>query len=316
MSNSMTADELRAFAARMSRRTLLGGAIASAVVAGSEVAASPVEEQPEKKAICLGLLSYDGKIHLRTAMCLMQAAAQCAAKGWGFSFILREADSMVARGRSYLASQFLTNEACAHCTDFVFVDTDLSWEGDEFINLCSHDVDVVGGSYPFKDDSGDFPLRWHPDGFDENMRLWRVDAVTPGFFRVTRKALEKMARLMPHLEFKDRGTAEGQKFYMFFDNAVRSTGVYDEGYTFCEKWRQLGGTVWLDPDTNITHIGQKAFNHGSQRQWLARKAETFEKLESEFPGIPPLVLMDKAMSSKNFEAAKAKVATVDVIKAA
>ena len=51
----------------------------------------------------------------------------------------------------------------------------------------------------------------------------------------------------------------------------------------------------LDPHINITHIGLKAYNHGTIAQWLERKAETFTQLESEYPGIPPLVLMKKAM---------------------
>lgn len=267
----------------------------------------PPEEKPNKR-ICLALLSYNGLIHCRTMMCMMQAVMQCAAKGWGFTYILREADSMVARGRSFLASQFLENPESKNCTDLVFVDTDLTWNGDEFIKLCEHPVDVVGGAYPFKDESGDFPLRWPADGLFEENGLWVVQAVTPGFFRVSRRALEKMAREMPWLEFKDRGNPEGQRSWMFFDNLHRPSGIYDEGYIFCERWRTLGGKVYLDPDFNLTHVGMKAYNHGTLRQWLDRKSATFEKLESEYPNLPPLTLMKKTMGEKvDLEAEAARV---------
>jgi hypothetical protein len=258
------------------------------------------DSAPTQKRICLGILAHDAKIYSRTHACLMQALVQCGQQGWGFTFIQRDSDSMVARGRSFIASQFLTNPDCASCTDLVFIDTDLAWNADEFIRLCSHPVDVVGGAYPFKDESGNMPLRWPPDGLmeDSTTGLWQVQATTPGFFRVTRKALEKIAREMPWLEFKDNGNAEGQRSWMFFDNLQRPTGVYDEGYVFCEHWRQCGGTVWLDPDLNLTHIGLKAYNHGTIRDWLNRKAETFEKLESEYPGVPPLKLMKAAMGEK------------------
>jgi hypothetical protein len=257
-----------------------------------------VRKQPDKKRICLGLLSYDGFITARTSMCLTQAVMQCAAQGWGFTYILREADSMVARGRSFLASQFLENPASSNCTDLVFVDTDLSWDGDEFIRLCSHDVDVVGGAYPYKDESGDFPLRWPSDGLMETNGLWEVQAVTPGFCRISRRALEKIARERPWIEFKDRGSEKGQRSWMFFDNLQRPSGVYDEGYIFCEHWRGVGGKVFLDPDLNLTHIGRKAYNHGTLRQWLDRKSADFDRLESEFPGVPPLKLMKKVMGEK------------------
>ena len=262
----------------------------------------------EEKRIALAILAYSGSILTRTMMCLMQSVAQCAAQGWGFTIIQRDADSMVARGRSFLASQFLENKESANCTDLVFIDTDLAWDGPEFLRLCSHNVDVVGGAYPYKDESGDFPLRWPPDGLMEENGLWNVQAVTPGFFRVTRKALEKIAREMPWLEFKDRGNKDGQRSWMFFDNLQRPTGIYDEGYIFCERWRGVGGKVWLDPDLNLTHIGMKAYNHGTLRQWLQRKSTTFEKLESEYPGVPPLILMKKAMGEAvDLEAERAKV---------
>jgi hypothetical protein len=256
------------------------------------------KEEPQKKAICLGLLTYTGMIHTRTMMCLVQAVMQCAQQGWGFTYILREADSMVARGRSLLASQFLQNPSAANCTDLVMVDTDLEWHGEEFLRLCSHNVDIVGAAYPYKDDSGDFPLRWPADGLMEENGLWQVQAVTPGFLRVTRRALDRIAKDMPWIEFKDRFNKDGQRSWMFFDNLQRPSGVYDEGYVFCERARQAGYKIFLDPDMNLTHIGLRAYNHGTIRQWLDRKAQSFDRLESEFPDVPPLVLMRKTMGEK------------------
>ncbi len=256
--------------------------------------------QPEnaKRTICLGLLAYDSRLLTRTMMCLMNSVAACAARGWGFTVLMRDADSMVARGRSLLASQFVENPGAKQCTDLMMIDTDLAWDGNEFVKLLEHPVDIVGGAYPYKDESGDFPLRWPADGLMEENGLWEVQAVTPGFFRMTRKALEKIAREMPWLEFKDKPTAEGQRQWMFFDNLVRPSGVYDEGYVFCERWRTVGGKVYLDPDLNLTHIGMKAYNHGTLRDWLVRKGKVMDRLVSEYPGIPPLLLGKAAMGEK------------------
>lgn len=261
-----------------------------------------------QKKICLGILAYDGKIHCRTMMCLFDAITRCAAEGWGFTIILRESDSMVARGRSFLASQFLENEDSKDCTDLVFIDTDLSWRGDEFVRICKPDVDILGGAYPFKDESGDFPLRWPADGLMAQDGLWMVQAVTPGFLRISRRVLERIARDMPWLEFRDRANANGQRSWMFFDNLQRPTGVYDEGYVFCERARSVGFQTYMDPTLNLTHIGLKAYNHGTIQGWLDRKSQTFEKLESEFPEVPPLLLMKKAMGEKvDLDAAREKV---------
>src|SRR5690349_20691753 len=176
------------------------------------------EKKPARRRIAMGILAYDAKLYVRTHMCLMTAVMQCAAQGWDVSFIHRDSDSMVARVRNYIASQFLENPQCAHCTDLVLVDTDLAWEGDEFVRLCSHPVDVVGAAYPYKDDSGNFPLRWPSDGLMEENGLWQVQAVTSGFMRITRKALEKVANEMPWLQYQDTPDKHDQRSWMFFDN--------------------------------------------------------------------------------------------------
>jgi hypothetical protein len=263
---------------------------------------APKNPDPQKKIICIALLSYDAKLYTKTHMCLVNAVMQAAQRGWGVTFAIRDGDSMVARGRNYLASQFLEHPTLQNCTDLVMVDSDLGWDGDEFMRLCEdrttdsgEPVEVIGGAYPFKDESGDMPLRWPPDGLMEEKGLWQVQAVTPGFLRVTRRALQKIANEMPWLEYKDKPSAVGQRSWMFFDNLQRPSGVYDEGYVFCERWRQVGGKVWLDPDMNITHIGLKSYNHGTIRGWLDKKSETFKSLEAEYPGVPALKLMQKAM---------------------
>lgn len=269
--------------------------------------------EPQQKIICIALLSYDARIFTKTHMCLVNAVVQCAARGWGVTFAIRDGDSMVARGRNYLASQFLEHPTLKNCTDLVMVDADLGWDADEFIQICEdrvtdsgEPVELIGGAYPFKDESGDMPLRWPPDGLMEERGLWQVQAITPGFMRVTRRALEKIARDMPWLEYKDKPNAYGQRSWMFFDNLQRPSGVYDEGYVFCERWRQVGGKVWLHPDLNLTHIGLKSYNHGSIRGWLGKKSETFERLEAEYPGVPALKLMKKAMGENiDLEAEKA-----------
>lgn len=255
----------------------------------------PVEEK--KKHIGLALLSYDGKIYLRTMMSILDAIFQCGQAQFGLNIINREGDSMVARGRSFLASQFLENPGMKDCTDLVFVDTDLVFKGADLVRLCSHLVDVVGAAYPYKNDEGNFPLRWLPQGLIEENGLWQVQATTPGFFKISRRALERIVLEKPFLEFKDRDNPEGQRSWMFFDNAARQTGVYDEGYVFCEHWRSVGGTCYLDPDIHLGHMGMREYRAECKtiRGWLNKKSETLEKLYHDHPNIPPLVLVRKAM---------------------
>jgi hypothetical protein len=33
-----------------------------------------------------------------------------------------------------------------------------------------------------------------------------------------------------------------------------------EDFGFCQKWRDLGGKIWLDTEGKLTHIGSYSFN--------------------------------------------------------
>jgi hypothetical protein len=39
-----------------------------------------------------------------------------------------------------------------------------------------------------------------------------------------------------------------------------ATGHYlSEDYAFCQRWRSIGGTLWLDTRGELTHIGTHEF---------------------------------------------------------
>ena len=39
-----------------------------------------------------------------------------------------------------------------------------------------------------------------------------------------------------------------------------ATGTYlSEDYTFCHRFRKIGGKVWLDTKSRLTHVGSYAF---------------------------------------------------------
>ncbi len=253
-----------------------------------------LKQPPKHRRIVIGTLSYDGKMHCKHAFALLQAGFAIAKAGYELSFVLREGDSMVARGRNVLVAKFLEDPAN---TDLVLVDTDLDFSPEDFMKLVEAKTsdgklcDVVAGCYPYKDDAGQFPLRWPIDGLFENNGLWEVQAVTPGFLKLSRNCLDRMTAQLPHLAYIDNALGDGRTSWMLFDNACRQNGVYDEGYVFCEHWHQVGGRVYIDPTVNISHIGVKAYNHGTVINWLERTAENVKSLKADFPHIPDMDLV-------------------------
>jgi hypothetical protein len=64
-----------------------------------------------------------------------------------------------------------------------------------------------------------------------------------------------------------------------------------EDYTFCRRWQQIGGKIWIDPKTKLTHIGSYTFNGniGDLLNWKSDdtchlKSSTFQHtIASIFP---------------------------------
>lgn len=250
---------------------------------------SPPPEQARK--VCVALLSHDGRGECRTFLSIIQGLAALSAAGWQTMLTLREGDSMVARGRSVLASEFLLKPEMADCTDLLFIDTDLTFDGPALARILSHDVDVVAGGYPYKNDKGTFPVRWSSDGVFEHNGLWIMQGVTPGFLRIRRQALEKITVELPFLKFDN----EGSPAWMFFDNLHRPNGVYDEGFIFCEHWRSVGGTVFIDPDIEIGHIGRKIYQPGTVRQWMMNAQAKIPEANTKYPHVHPTELLRHLM---------------------
>lgn len=231
-------------------------------------------ERAVQKNICIALPTYTGQGHWRTFFSLLEGAFDLAAKGIAFTWLFREHDSMIARARSLMVAQFLRGEYYQHCTHLLFIDSDLAWNAGTLAKLAAHDVDVAGAAYPFKRDEMSFPIRFLPNTPDDpplTDGMIEVEAVTPGFFLLSRVALEQMTAAYPELICVDHD-APGGKFSMLFDNQVRPDGVWDEGFVFCERWRKLGGKVWVDPDISMQHCGSKIFG-GNLGQHLKDRRE-------------------------------------------
>lgn len=126
-----------------------------------------------------------------------------------------------------------------------------------------------------------------------NGALFEARLVPTGFMCIKRHVLEKMAaramkyhedvpsgktntfweifqaRLvdlkMEELRRSDLDTLSREDAIMYLKRAVGQTVSPDMGqwwgedFYFAERWREMGGTVWVDPDIHFTHSGFKAW---------------------------------------------------------
>jgi hypothetical protein len=202
-------------------------------------------------------------------------------------------ESLVTRARNVLVAYFLNSDY----THLLFIDADIEFQTEDVLKLYAHDKDVVVGAYPKKGVAWDKirnnltdPANKDKDfsnrdiaafGSDyalnfkfinreektiavENGLVKLHDAGT-GFMMIKREAILKMIKAYPEVKYNndvnisDPGLKD--HFYAIFDTMIDPVDrrYLSEDYTFCRRWQDIGGDIWLDPSISLNHYGHFCF---------------------------------------------------------
>ena len=201
-------------------------------------------------------------------------------------------DSLVTRARACLLSTFLADPDATH---MMFIDADITFHPKSVLRLLSFDEDVVGGPYPMKSvnwASIKSAILENPDISEEelvnsaaqyviNVHSGEVDmgqtgSVVDGFVKVAnigtgfllmkKQVFDVMRSKLPEEKYKNdipafRNRPEAEQMWTFFDTWChpKTKRYLSEDYAFCQKWIELGGTVWADLMCPLHHRGSYSF---------------------------------------------------------
>lgn len=217
--------------------------------------------------VFLAIPALTSQLHAGTFNAIVQAIPELAQEGIVVSTSVGAGQSLLPHARNALVAQFLESE----CTDLVFIDADVSWEPGALKRLLSHNVEFVAGVYRFKRPDEKYPINWLAKEelwADPETGLLEVATVPGGFLRMTRAAVEKMVEGFKHLAYKHHANPDLQCHALFEVPFVPLVGLMGEDFLFCDRWRQIGGKIWIDPELTLTHHdGAQAFT-GSIGSWL------------------------------------------------
>jgi len=202
-------------------------------------------------------------------------------------------ESLVTRARNVLLAYFLNSDY----THLLFIDADIEFQTEDVLKLYAHDKDVVVGAYPKKgvawdkiksslqeDDAkdkeysnrdiaamgSDYAINFQFVNKElkqiavENGLIKLHDAGT-GFMMIKRDAILKMIKAYPEFKYNnDVNIADGgmkDHFYAMFDTMIDPVDrrYLSEDYTFCRRWQEIGGDIWLDPSISLNHYGHFCF---------------------------------------------------------
>ena len=238
---------------------------------------------------CFGGLVTNG--YMESVIHLMHHAAGGA--GYDVSLTTVGYDALITRGRATIAATFMDDPTATH---LLFVDSDITFRPEQVTRLLNFDKDVVGAFYPLKIiDWVHMPERHAKGGesleraglsyvgeicTDDEFRTEDGFATAKyagtGFLMIKRGVFERMMQAHPELKYttihaSPRPTHGADYRYALFDCMIDpDTGIYlSEDYAFCRRWRALGGELWLDLKSELTHTGAHPFKGNTRDRFAA-----------------------------------------------
>lgn len=158
--------------------------------------------------------------------------------------------------RNYLVRDFLERG----CTDLVFIDADVGFDCVDLVRLLGYDRDVVAGVYPMKQTPEEYPvipiegeIQADADGLVE------VAGVPTGFLRIRRAVLEAMAERAPKFRARTEPMERRPIPVIFERTLLEGAARYSGDYTFCRKWRAMGGRIHVAPEMAFEHSGDHSW---------------------------------------------------------
>ena len=197
--------------------------------------------------------------YMQSVISLMQYQAQ---PPLNMTLALLGNDALITRSRNTLVSTFLNDTDATH---LLFIDADISFAPEQVTRLLAAGKDVVGAMYPLKALDWEDAARRQPLS-RETTEAAALHYVGTGMMLIRRRVFEAMIGVYPHLQYKaihayPRVQRTPSTQYALFDCLIdEDTGLYlSEDYAFCQRWRAMGGDIWLDTAARLTHTGPHGF---------------------------------------------------------
>lgn len=183
-------------------------------------------------------------------------------------------ESLIQRARNLLVHLFLKTDA----SHLLFCDADQEFRPNDVALMIKADKDILTGIVPMKGinwDTAFKAMKKKKTNIENYTGIFNTkflkntkvkDINTPieilhggsGFMLIKREVFEK---LMPHVGYYTNGghSLGETKVYNFFQVENKNNELLSEDYTFCEKYRELGGKIHAAPWVQTGHFGSYCF---------------------------------------------------------
>jgi cellulose synthase/poly-beta-1,6-N-acetylglucosamine synthase-like glycosyltransferase len=168
---------------------------------------------------------------------------------------------VVSRARNLPVKDLLESE----CTDLLFIDSDINFEPEDVYRLMAWTSDpkkgIVGGVPRTRSDNKVYIASLDYDDNNDltmdNMGLVRAKRLATAFMMVRRDVFTTLVDAHPEWSYYD--TRTDRTLSAVFDFKLTDEGYMGEDYLFCDRAREHGFEVWVDPTIKLGHMGVQEY---------------------------------------------------------
>lgn len=237
----------------------------------------------ERPNLLVATPCFGGQVTTNYANSMLKLQAACREHSVNFEWLMLGGDALITRARADLVAHFLDRPDATH---MLFVDADIGFEPTQVFRLLDFDADVTACAYPIK------RIDWQrvreviaaglpspqstaleyvfevedPERIVARNGFAKVRYAGTGFLMIRRAALTALCAAHPQLQYRRTSSTtdplgNSPHRYGLFDTMIDPvSGMYlSEDYAFCRRWTDLGGEIWVDVESKLTHVGPTTF---------------------------------------------------------
>lgn len=217
--------------------------------------------------IMVAVPTGDGKFEYEFLGCLHETFAMLTHAGIPHEFVVEPFNADICMARNKLFAKFMRSDS-THC---LMIDDDMGWTPQAVGRLFAAKKDFVAVAGPKKREplqcaTTPLPLdkNFGKITFEPDSGTVEVLEVGGAFNLYTKEFGNKMIEAYPELAYMGIG---GEEEYSLFLPLITEKAYKAEDYALCNRWRKIGGKVYVCPDISLKHTGRKVFEGAWSDTW-------------------------------------------------
>lgn len=225
--------------------------------------------------IFIGIPCVSYKLYSGTVNSLLNLDRLLKNENYDVEIHIENGISIVDHARNKLITKFINS----NCEYILFIDDDIEFDPLNILKMIRLNCDVIGGIYPNKcynwekiidasriiqnepniigDKIRNFGINYMFKNPINNLQFnvseepIEVEGVGTGCLLISKNAIEKMKN--------EKYKLNGNEYYRIFSISIENEEYVSEDYNFCNKWREIGGKIYIATFNKCNHWGIHKF---------------------------------------------------------